>query len=724
MGLSNIQSYPAISTGVIDQGSTQDQTSVSSSFVSLSDTVSLLPSGGSYLVSISGGTVGFGTPEADKISFNDSGTNVSGSDTQTFLKNLDAQVEANKNNIGGGGDPTNSTTVAAAGAVMNSDFGTNGVMRRTGSDSYDVVTNGIDDLASNEVDQLKNIGSNTIDSTNWGVVSGLDQGLSTSDDVAFSSVNNLSLSEQSSSFQVAGGSGTTRTLTVDDDAAVTDFMKNLSDDASPTAGGDINMDGNEFTDSNSKTLVGLSQSSNAVNYLELSNADSTNSPTIKARGSDTNIDYAIESKGSGGFSFNGTTISQNQWNTFLANMDQDVSTNQDVTFNSANFTDAATTKQNLSLDNVPNEDATDPYNLDQKGASDGDRLAWNSANGRYEPSAPASGGSAIELDLNDDGTAQSSDLNEIATTNDSNSIFGNPTGDKLLIDASKNWPEADNVPDSAVDHNNTTNYNSNEHIDHTSVSINSGSGISGGGDLTASRTINLDANTSNLNDMSTSTPSAGQIPIYHGTNSQYENSTLTGGSGVNITNGDASVTLDVDEANVDHNSLQNYTSNEHIDHSGVSVSGGEGVSGGGDLTSSRTLALDVTGLPVEGSVGDTDELLFYDSSASSHKKIVKEDIEWSHRQVGYTIYRVSSGQPIPSDADWISCDTSSSSYTLTFQSPGTYGQNAIIAISDKSGNASTNPVEIQNEAGETIAGLDNKNNILYFRDTGTTIEKL
>lgn len=45
-----------------------------------------------------------------------------------------------------------------------------------------------------------------------------------------------------------------------------------------------------------------------------------------------------------------------------------------------------------------------------------------------------------------------------------------------------------------VDHDNLTNFVANEHIDHTSVTITAGTGLSGGGDISANRTIDL-ANT-------------------------------------------------------------------------------------------------------------------------------------------------------------------------------------------------------------------------------------
>lgn len=53
------------------------------------------------------------------------------------------------------------------------------------------------------------------------------------------------------------------------------------------------------------------------------------------------------------------------------------------------------------------------------------------------------GGSAIILDLGDDGTNESTDISEIAVATDTNSIFSEPTADKLLIDPTANWPNAD-----------------------------------------------------------------------------------------------------------------------------------------------------------------------------------------------------------------------------------------------------------------------------------------
>lgn len=83
------------------------------------------------------------------------------------------------------------------------------------------------------------------------------------------------------------------------------------------------------------------------------------------------------------------------------------------------------------------------------------------------------------------------------------------------------------------------------------------------------------------------------------------NDTTTGYLEDKVTSNDSSITIStlndgsdedlnivVNEANVDHDSLQNFVANEHIDHSGVSITAGNGLSGGGDITTTRSLAVD------------------------------------------------------------------------------------------------------------------------------------
>lgn len=49
------------------------------------------------------------------------------------------------------------------------------------------------------------------------------------------------------------------------------------------------------------------------------------------------------------------------------------------------------------------------------------------------------------------------------------------------------------------------------------------------------------------------------------------------------------------EAALDHDALTNFVANEHINHTSVSITAGDGLSGGGDISSTRTIDLDIGG---------------------------------------------------------------------------------------------------------------------------------
>lgn len=81
---------------------------------------------------------------------------------------------------------------------------------------------------------------------------------------------------------------------------------------------------------------------------------------------------------------------------------------------------------------------------------------------------------------------------------------------------------------------------------------------------------------------------------------------LTDTASVDFTYNDVgnTITAAVLPAGVDHNSLQNFVANKHIDHSAVSISPGTGLSGGGDITSTRTLNIANTSVTA-GTYGDS-----------------------------------------------------------------------------------------------------------------------
>jgi len=92
-------------------------------------------------------------------------------------------------------------------------------------------------------------------------------------------------------------------------------------------------------------------------------------------------------------------------------------------------------------------------------------------------------------------------------------------------------------PTSGIDHDAAKNFVANEHKDHTSVTLTAGTALTGGGDISANRTFN------------------------------------------------------VDETAIDHDNLNNYDANEHVDHTGVSILDNTTITGGGDLSANRTLSV-------------------------------------------------------------------------------------------------------------------------------------
>ena len=69
---------------------------------------------------------------------------------------------------------------------------------------------------------------------------------------------------------------------------------------------------------------------------------------------------------------------------------------------------------------------------------------------------------------------------------------------------------------------------------------------------------------------------------------------LTDGTGIAdfSFDGSGTATISTDDSAIVHDNLSGFVANEHIDHSGVSITAGTGLNGGGDLTSTRTLNVD------------------------------------------------------------------------------------------------------------------------------------
>jgi hypothetical protein len=164
---------------------------------------------------------------------------------------------------------------------------------------------------------------------------------------------------------------------------------------------------------------------------------------------------------------------------------------------------------------------------------------------------------------------------------------------------------------SAISITGLAGYDANEHIDHSTVSVIAGNGLTGGGDITADRTLTVGAGDAIAVNSTAVSVNAGAIDIAALDN--YDANKFIDHTGVTLTAGNGltgggtiaasrsfavkantgivanSSGLFSDDSAISHDGLSGFVSNEHIDHSGVNITAGSGLTGGGDITATRTL---------------------------------------------------------------------------------------------------------------------------------------
>jgi hypothetical protein len=89
--------------------------------------------------------------------------------------------------------------------------------------------------------------------------------------------------------------------------------------------------------------------------------------------------------------------------------------------------------------------------------------------------------------------------------------------------------------------------------------------------------------------------------------------------------GTPSITATVLPAGVDHDQLLNFVANDHVDHSAVQITTitDSGLTGGGDITATRNLSVDINGTTDEASPSNLDKILIYDASATALKSMTR-----------------------------------------------------------------------------------------------------
>ena len=153
-----------------------------------------------------------------------------------------------------------------------------------------------------------------------------------------------------------------------------------------------------------------------------------------------------------------------------------------------------------------------------------------------------------EITIKEDGTTEAT---EIASLNFTTGVDVSVSGTEATI----------SVDNAALEHDSLVGFVANEHVDHSGVTLTAGNGLTGGGDITASRSFAVGA-----------------------------------GTGITV----AANSISTDDGAIVHDNLSGFVTNEHIDHSTITLTAGDGLTGGGDITGDRSFAVDGTVVRTSG----------------------------------------------------------------------------------------------------------------------------
>lgn len=162
-----------------------------------------------------------------------------------------------------------------------------------------------------------------------------------------------------------------------------------------------------------------------------------------------------------------------------------------------------------------------------------------------------------------------------------------------------------------LNHDSFAGFVANEHIDHSTVSVSTAantSGLTGGGNLTTTRNLAIDIN--GTTDKATPVANDELILSDSADSNKNKKADVASFSGA-----------------INHDSTNGFVSNEHIDHTTVSIATAantSGLTGGGDISSTRNLALDITNTTDKPTPIAADEIILADSADSAKNK--KADI--------------------------------------------------------------------------------------------------
>ena len=191
-------------------------------------------------------------------------------------------------------------------------------------------------------------------------------------------------------------------------------------------------------------------------------------------------------------------------------------------------------------------------------------------------------------------------------------VIANGTNPTNALEASTLNPAGDEdyqirFDESKVDHDALANFVANEHVDHSSIVLTAGNGLSGGGDITASRSFDLD-----FSELTAAAIASGDELAF---------------GDIDDSNTVKKITFANLESSLNHDALSGFVANEHIDHSSVQIAtaADSGLTGGGDITTTRNLSVDIAGTTEETSAADNDEILVQDTSAGALRSMSRSN---------------------------------------------------------------------------------------------------
>ena len=171
-----------------------------------------------------------------------------------------------------------------------------------------------------------------------------------------------------------------------------------------------------------------------------------------------------------------------------------------------------------------------------------------------------------------------------------------------------------------LNHDSFLGFVADEHILHAGVTLTAGTGMTGGGTISASRTFDVIGGvgiTANANDIALDLNELGvETTMAVGDFLSMVDITDSGSQKITLAN----FALAIDSV-LSIPNLGGYVADEHVAHGGVTLTAGNGLSGGGTIAASRTFNLDLNELGLETTMVGADFLSMVDATDSGSQKI-------------------------------------------------------------------------------------------------------